>query len=247
MQDRYFTDEELVAFLDGEDDLAPAAEIALALKSDEALVLRVEALSLDKQAIANSFARLLPASNVIPDLSVEPREHFGFSLRSLAMVACIVLMIGIGTGAWLTVQSRSGWTSYVAAYQALYSSGTLAHINQDTASKQAQLDRVAASIGKSSQAEMLEGFPEAEYRRAQILSFEGQALLQLAFTTSSGEPLALCIIRSGEEVEAGPKLDHMEGLSMAWWSSAGYEYLLIGGQDDALVSRIASEFVSMKL
>ena len=69
MQDRNFTDEELTAFLDGEDDLAPVAEIELALKSDAALEQRVEALRIDIQTIIDCFQNMHPNEDAIPDFS----------------------------------------------------------------------------------------------------------------------------------------------------------------------------------
>ena len=50
---------------------------------------------------------------------------------------------------------------------------------------QAELDRVAAAIGKAMTVDDLTLFSGVDYRRAQILSFEGRPLIQLAFLTSA--------------------------------------------------------------
>lgn len=244
MQDKYISDEELVAYLDGEDDLAPVAEIAEALKSDPALARRLDALRIDRDLVASSFAGLVPDDTAMPDFSESGGDAPRFGLPALATAASLALAIGLGAGIWLTSLNRSGWTDYVAAYQALYSNSTLAHIQQDASSQQAELDRVAPAIGKTLEVDALQIFPEAQYRRAQVLSFEGRALMQLAFTSSTGEPIALCIIRSDRASDADPRLKKMEGLSTAWWARDGYEYLLIGGTDDALISRIATKFAA---
>lgn len=56
MQKRRFTDEELTAFLDGEEDHAPVAEIRSALKADADLAQRLDALRIDRQVIVAAFA-----------------------------------------------------------------------------------------------------------------------------------------------------------------------------------------------
>lgn len=247
MQDRYVTDEELTAFLDGEDDLAPVAEIAKALETDAALQRRLAALQINRAALRDSFAQIAPDPATIPDFAALSQAAPGYGLRSLVAAAALALAVGLGMGSWLATPAPPGWAEYVAAYQALYSTGTLAHVDQDAATKQQELDRVAAAIGKTIPVETLEMFPEAQYKRAQVLSFEGRALVQLAFTKSTGEPLALCIIRTDRSDDPAPQMRQMEGLSAARWSRAGYDYLLIGGTDDALVARLASSFMSMEI
>ncbi len=55
MQKRSFSDEELTAFLDGEEDHAPVADIKSALQSDTALAQRLDALRIDRQIIVAAF------------------------------------------------------------------------------------------------------------------------------------------------------------------------------------------------
>lgn len=247
MLGRHVTDEELVAFLDGEDDLAPVAEIARALETDEALQRRLAALRIDRDALQDSFAAIQPDPAAFPDFAALRPVTERYGLRGLSVAAGVALAVGLGLGGWLATPDRSGWIHYVAAYQALYSNSTLAHVDQAAAAKQQELDRVAAAIGKRLSVETLEMFPEAEYKRAQVLSFEGRALVQLAFTQSTGEPLALCIIRSDRSDHPAPEVQQMEGLSAARWTRGGYDYLLIGGTDDALVARLALGFQSMEI
>ncbi len=55
MQKRRFTDEELTAFLDGEEDHAPVTEIRSALKADADLAQRLDVLRIDRQLIVAAF------------------------------------------------------------------------------------------------------------------------------------------------------------------------------------------------
>ena len=69
MRNRYFTDEELSAFLDGEDDFAPVADIRSALMSDAVLAQRVKVLRAASQAIIACFEQMMPDQDRIPDFS----------------------------------------------------------------------------------------------------------------------------------------------------------------------------------
>jgi len=250
MQDRFFTDEELVAFLDGESDFTPMDEISIALETDQALQRRLNALDLNRAEIASSFKGLLPDAAMMPDVGttgVEPlRRNAG---QWIGYAAAIGLAVAVGFGAGFTAKGpqRSGWTEYVAAYQALYSNATLANFRQTPEAQQTQLNRVAASIGKTISVDALSMFPEARYKRAQILNFQGRDLVQLAFMTNMGEPIALCIIYSGGKPIDELELKTMEGLSTAFWSKDGYEYFLIGGRDAALTNRFATGFAAAKI
>lgn len=246
MQDRHFSDEELVAFLDGEKDFAPIEAIEDALTRDPELVKRLDALRLDMSALKESFD-LLEAPQFESSALVgasSNRTRFG-----MALAACLALAIGFGLGSWSTPQARDGWVEYVAAYQALYTNATLDHISQTPEQHVRELDRVASVVGKEIALEQLTAFQEVDYKRAQVLSFEGRPLIQLAFATKTGVPVALCIIRSDGAETMGETLETMrlEGLSSATWSTGDYEYLLIGGSEDGLIQRMGQAFQSMEI
>ncbi|WP_164659611.1 hypothetical protein [Tropicibacter sp. Alg240-R139] len=241
MADRTFTDEELVAFLDGEEEHAPMSAIRAALKRDPVVQQRLDALRIDTQAVADGFATLLEQNRHAPETPVAPPAR-GFGVPVMAMAASLALAIGLGAGTYLNHKAQPGWLDYVAAYQALYSTETLAHIQQDAVAQQAELDRVAVAIGKMLTPAELDVLSGAEYKRAQVLNFNDKPLIQLTFLTDDGDPLALCIIRSDKGRSARPELSQMEGMSAAVWGQSGYEYLLIGGQDNAQIERYAEAF-----
>ncbi len=242
MYDRHFSDEELVAYLDGEADFAPMDDIRRALETDTALQKRLAALDINTAALADAFGGLEPGHVAIPVAPAPRRRGLVASLAAGALAAG--LAIGYVAGSWNTTPDR-GWVDYVAAYQALYSHSTLAHVDTTPVAQQAELDRVGAAIGKSIPVGKLTVFPDAEYARAQILSFRGKALIQLAFLTSTGDPLALCIIRTDPEKMTDPEFKELEGLSAASWARSGYAYLLIGGNDAAMIERMSQSFIGM--
>lgn len=83
---------------------------------------------------------------------------------------------------------------------------------------------------------------QLDYKRAQILSFEGRPLIQLAFLSKVGAPVALCILQSYDGQESSPGFSEMRGMSSASWSKDGYEYLLIGGNDNSLIKQVAERY-----
>jgi hypothetical protein len=244
MQDNKFTDAELVAYLDGEKEFTPYEEIKRALRTDPALRKRLDDFFVDTDALALGLETLQPDEGVAP-IILKP-SRFNYGIGGLALVGVLALVVGLGMGTWISKPDQ-GWTNYVAAYQALYSPNTLAHIDQSDADQVAELERVASAIGKSIPIEKLKIFPEVDYKRAQILNFEGRTLIQLAFVTGNGEPMALCILRTDEAAQNKPTQSVMEGMQSAYWSHVGYEYLLIGGADAALVKRLADSFASLEI
>ncbi len=245
MQDRYFSDEELVAYLDGEADFAPVDEIAAALKTDVALAKRVDALRVDTGAIAQSFEGLAKSGRPLPNLPVAAKAKMRPGL--VAAAAMVALVFGFGIGLSTSSMSEPGWRAYVAAYQALYTNATLAHVDQPESRQQDELNRVAAAIGKTIDVSALNVSPEVDYKRAQILGFKGKALIQLAFLTSTGQPVALCIIRTDQAAAVPIVSTMMEGMSSSYWSKGNYAYLLIGGTDQSMITRLAETFHSKDL
>lgn len=245
MVDRNFSDEELVAYLDGESEHTRMEEIEAALKEDLALVERIEGLRIDTEQIAASLETLVNPKAVPPSfLNATAGRN-----KTLPMIAAslVALIIGLVGGQLISRPVEPDWRDYVAAYQFLYTTNTLSTIEASPASQQSELDRVGAAIGKAISVESLSDFPEVEYKRAQVLGYNSQALVQLAFLSSTGEPLALCIIRANNSESVPLNISSMEGLSAASWNAGGYEYLLIGGKDNSLIERMANNFVKHKI
>lgn len=244
---RNFTNEELVAYLDGEQEFAPIHEIEQALKSDPALQARIDALSVDKQKISSAFDGLLDQDNT-PNL---PSEAYSFepdaggssgSWRQIAAVAVIALALGALGGNFLTDNRDMSWQSHVATYQALYGNVTLAHIDQSEDAAVKELTRVSKAIGKELKLTDLNSYDEFTYKRSQVLVFEGRPLAQMTFLSENGSPIALCLIRSDENQSSHMNVGEMEGMKSAIWSKDGFDFLMIGTDDPELIERAAKYF-----
>lgn len=237
-----FSDEQLIAYLDGEADHAPMDEIDLALSSDKALALRLHALRMDKERLTAGFqAALDPAKK--PPLALLAANQNRWIKHAVA-ASLIGLVVGFGAGRIGTAPAQDGWKDYVAAYHYLYTASTIDTVENTPAVQQAELDRVGSAIGKQFSAASLRDLPNVDYKRAQILGFNDQPLLQLTFLTDDGEPLALCILKARGAATQPMQVTELEGMSAASWQADGYDYLLIGGKDNALLERIATDFAA---
>ena len=109
------------------------------------------------------------------------------------------------------------------------------------------MDRVGAAIGKEISVSQVAEFSEVEYKRAQVLAYKGKALIQLTFLSSTGKPIALCILRTSKRENKAVEFSQLEGMRAASWKSDDYDYLLIGGEDEMLIERMSKIFTSNKI
>ncbi len=239
-----FSDEELTAYLDGEHEYVRAEEINRALSHDQTLRARLEQLSVSKEELQSAFDDLLDHAPPLAPESIDTPSPWKMSIGAAAAIAVICFSLGWGINHLPTTHSVSGWKNYAAVYQALYINSTLSHINNTEEHKINELKRVSLALGKDINLPDLSSFKQLDYKRAQILGYEGQPLIQLAFLSSVDAPIALCIMRTKQLKEAGVSLSEIEGMSAASWEKDGYAYLLIGGNDSMLIKDTANKFAS---
>ena len=241
-----FSDEELTAFLDGEFEHTRAEEIRRALKNDSDVQARIDTLSLNKPKIDAAFDQLLNVAPSMPDLPDTAHHETSIPvarcLKLIAVFSFVFLLAGLGAGYFAGQTKDENWREFVATYQALYIHATLEGIDQKPDVAGIELDRVSQAIGKKVDLPSLVQQKQLDYKRAQILGFEGRPLMQLTFLTKLGEPIALCIIRSEMLENSKVVVSEMRGMQAASWARDGYEYLLIGGRDRALIKNAAVEF-----
>lgn len=245
---REFSDEELTAYLDGEHEFTPVAEIESALRSDTRLKVRLDGMRIDRDALRLSFDAMLRKAPTMPALAATPGAPKGsFQTRKLAIAwqtaaAVALLTIGIGIGNWFghPSQQLTGWRDYAAAYQSLYVKDTLAYITPNANDIDLELKQIADAVGKPVTLAQLSAGPALSFKRAQILNFNGAPLAQIAFLSNTGEPMALCIMR-GTKISTLSFGSRM-GLASASWGRDGFEYLLIGGKDQKLIEETAKRF-----
>lgn len=246
----YISDEELTGFLDGELDNVSTRRIEDELTRDSVLGERLAALDIDKASLKGAFGELLSKgqgevkiTSTAPD-SRNWLERFSFSGSAIAASLAIVLASGIFFSGYYIANSKfNDWKAYVAAYQRLYVTQTLsAVVDGDASIGQNELDRVATALGRKLTLESMQQVKGLNYKRAQILGFEGRAIAQMTFLTPIGTPIALCILRSDKAADTGIRTETREGMAMASWTSKGYEFMIIGGSDEDIIARSAKLF-----
>lgn len=238
-----FTDEQLTAFLDGELDKNTAEKIERALTHNKGLQQRLNELEINKPGIRLSFDSLLSQAPEFPEhLIEEPKSPI--NLWAGLSAAAVLLFVGFW-GGWqsqLLLNNNDRWHEYVAVYQSLYIPSTLNHIDQPAQIQKDELTRVSMITGKKLPLEALTSVSKLDYKRAQILGFEGEPLAQLTFLTAMDTPIALCIIRANSARTSAVTTKNIEGMSAASWQQDGYAYLLIGGYDQPFIQETAEHF-----
>lgn len=244
---REFSDEDLTAYLDGEAEAALRAEIEAALEDDQALAETLRGLSLDKAAIKSSFDAMLAQAPAFSEDSTGDRDvparPAGFGRAAIAATALFCLLFGGLAGSLLPRQAEGTWQEFAATYHALYVEDTLSHVDRPNQVAARELERVSEALGKPLELAALTGVERLAYKRAQVLGFEERPLAQLAFLTKAGEPVALCIFAKGGAASAALEVETIQGMSAALWAKDGFEFLLVGGQDDGLIRDAAETFL----
>lgn len=240
------TDEELTAFLDKECTQELALRITEALETDASLNERLNSLIIDKAELRKAFDSIPVPSASIEVLPAFRKNQSVFDLPFAKIAAGVIVGVVLGAGAvFLTDPTpQADWRDVVASYQTLYTTDTLAFVDQSEIQLSSELARVSAMLEKKIDLEEIRASTTLNYKRAQVLAFQGKPVIQLAFLGPDGKAFALCVTKTVGIPENGLNLSRLEGLETASWSKDGYEYIFIGGQDSALVSAIAKQFVN---
>ncbi len=230
-----FSDETLLAYLEGNLDEAEARAVESAVEDNPELEQRLMALDSFAPLVQAVFERL-PAQDPKIDLP-EPEPHTQPAVGGLRLlaVAASVAVVAVSATFWATRPQPMGWAEQAAIYQSLYVPDTIAALDTSSEALAAQFTLAEEQLGRSLNREALEALPGMELKRAQVLSFKGKPLIQVVFADAQGQPFAFCVIRQGE---GAPNKDVKEavlsGLATATWAQDGYGYMLIGssGQSD---------------
>jgi anti-sigma factor RsiW len=242
---RTISDEELVAYLDGELDAARRSEVGAALDRDGALRARLDELEIDKAALRTAFDRVAaeaPIARLRKGLERASRTRRRPSRQWLRIAAALLLGAALGYALrFATVDEEvTDWHVAVAGYHALYTTATLASIAGDPANARREVGAVAAKLGFDIELEALQ-IPGLEFKRAQILEFKGKPVAQFAYLDAAGIPVAICATRT-REVDAAIRTGNFRGLPAAYWSKNGYGFIVIGATNVESLERIAAAF-----
>jgi anti-sigma factor RsiW len=127
---------------------------------------------------------------------------------------------------WQTAEPDDGWRASVAEYMELYTPQTLDNLNLDESTHRAQLSSVGKQLGLPLTPAVV-SLPGAEFRRAQILDYEGVLIGQLTYLDPRHGPLALCITASngGDDTLSS---EERSGMHVVYWSSKAHAFMIVG-------------------
>ncbi|WP_171233289.1 hypothetical protein [Ruegeria sp. HKCCA4812] len=223
-----FSDETLLAYLEGTLDEAQSRAIEAAVEDDVEVERRLMALDPFAPVVGQVFEKLPTAAPKVDLPEPVARNTNGGFLRLLAVAA------GVGVAAvaltfWATRPAELGWAQQAAIYQSLYVPETIVSLDSSEASLDKQFAMAEAALGRSLNREALDSLPGLELKRAQVLSFKGKPLVQVVFADEQGQPFAFCVIRQGPNApKAEVKQAILSGLATATWAQDGYGYMLLG-------------------
>ena len=133
------------------------------------------------------------------------------------------------------VVTAKGWRQAVADYQMLFTTDSLTPDQGGDAALALASERVGLPLDPATRAAS-----GLQFRRAQLLAFNGKPLVQLAYLGDDGVPVAFCIIASNKP-EADTQYEVRNGLGIVHWIIGGYGLMVIGDLPEDRLSRIASD------
>ena len=135
--------------------------------------------------------------------------------------------------------AKPSWQDQVAVYQTLYVTDTLALTDADDEELTAQLARSERAVGRALPLDVVGELEGMKLLRAQVLGFEGAPLIQMAYLSDDGVPVALCAIRLTTSVTDQPTFETLSGLPVVHWSDGSFGYMIVGDIERSLLMEMA--------
>ncbi|HEF4759417.1 TPA: transcriptional regulator [Pseudomonas putida] len=227
-------DEQLVAYLDDQLDAEQRQRIDAAVAEDPMLGLRLQWLnrsSLPFKAAYDELGRQAPVNRLqamlddLPSPARPPVSRRWFLAAAAGLVAGGVLADRLFLG-WQMSQEKTSWRQLVADYMVLYVPQTLDHLPADAAAQRSQLRTIDARLGLRLASAQLT-LPRAEFKRAQILEYDGVPIAQITYLDPVHGPLALCITRSNNGSRHFAQEIRHE-MNIVYWADMEHAWMLIG-------------------
>ncbi|MGM3192329.1 anti-sigma factor family protein [Dickeya dadantii subsp. dieffenbachiae] len=240
-----YSDEAIVAWLDGEMNDTDAQRFEQVLRSDDQLAVRIATLQKSDLAFKEAFAPLLddaPQARMqhrleqllaeTPAAGEASSSRIGVSRRSLIAASLSFLVIGSGLGYLARPASAFGSESekirdLEARYMSLYSAETLLDMDSASSVLARGLARTAQDIGLHLSEQQL-AIQGAELKMVRMLRYDSTSIAQIAWMHADYGPMALCISPDRQQSATAINHEQRHGMHLAWWSAGGYQFVLIG-------------------
>lgn len=146
----------------------------------------------------------------------------------LGLAAVAPQMLGT-TSRFQIADAADAFIENVAAYQSFYTKDTIAAAPLSPQQARDSLTFANQRLGRSF-ALADATVPGFEFRRAQVLSFEGRPVGQFVLAAADGEPLALCVMAT-ELADSAMHQETRHGLTITTWRRQGFIYVTAGRFD----------------
>ena len=235
-----YSDDQVRSYLAGTLPDGEVAELEAQLETSPELERRLLAFEPFAAQARAAFAGI-PADErlvgLVPGPSTPARWNVG-----IALAACLAGIVGFGLGIFSKPTPELGWRERIAIYQSLYVPATVAPLDP----MEEELDRQFVNGSKALEREIrpqeLQGLAQLRLVRAQILETNGLPIMQIVFSSTSGEPLAFCIVNLGDDVQpAGLEFEQRAGVPTAHWVEGEYGYMLVGRVNSDVMNATAQE------
>lgn len=242
---RQFSDEELTAYLDGEADGPLSEAVSKALGEDTSVAKRLSQLEINTLEIKTAFDELLNVAPPAPETSFDAPVSSQPSSGWIKAAAALLLAVGVGFGVGSLNHSSEleEWQDYAAAYHKLYVSETLSNTGFSDETLASQLTKVSEAIGHDLTLEAIGSFASLSLKRSQTLGYEGGKIAHIALQDDKGNPIALCITKSGNV--APMSSEEIFGMQSVRWTSGTHSFYLVGGTDGELLKAAAKHFSTL--
>jgi anti-sigma factor RsiW len=181
---------------------------------------------------------------MLPTWSAARAGRWPFSsvaLRDLA-AGFVVGLLSAGAAAWVAFSGapsddRDNWRSAVVEYMELYTNETFALPNPDRDFQAKKLSVVAERVGLALTPEKVL-LPGLRFDSADLLSYDGAPLGEIAYVAADGSPVLFCVIANGG-VDTPNHSEKRGGLALSSWSHGGRGYLIVGRLPEEQVAELA--------
>jgi anti-sigma factor RsiW len=228
------SDEQLVAYLDDQLDAEQRTRIDTAIAEDSTLNLRLQWLARSSLPFKDAFAqlsqqapmdRLQSMLDTLPSPERPSMDRRWFLAAAAGLVAGSVVADRLFLG-WQLSQEKHNWRGLVADYMALYVPETLEHLPSDEATQLAQLRSIDTRLGLNLAPAKLT-LPRSEFKRAQILEYDGVPIAQITYLDPANGPMALCVTLSNSGSRHFAR-ERRHGMNVVYWADMEHAWMLIG-------------------
>lgn len=228
------SDEQLVAYLDGQLDTEQRERVDAAIAEDSMLNLRLQWLarsSLPFKAAYDELSRQAPVDRLQSMLDTLPSpERPAMNRRWFLAAAAGLVISGVLADrlflGWQSSQQKDNWRGLVADYMTLYVPQTLDHLPSDEAAQRVQLRTIDTRLGLNLLPAQV-ALPHPQFKRAQILEYDGVAIAQITYLDPVHGPMALCITRSNDGSRDFAQ-ERRHGMNIVYWADMEHAWMLIG-------------------